>query len=159
MPHTAFISLGANLGDPVGTVGQAITTLGQKPGLSLLKVSSLYRTAPLGVQGQPDFVNAALAVATELDPLALLDTLLGLEADFGRVRREKNGPRTLDLDLLLYDDLVCHTARLVLPHPRLHLRAFVLRPLAEIAPTLSIPGRGCVQAWLPAVANQTIHRV
>ena len=89
----------------------------------------------------------------------LLDALLDLEVRFGRRRRDRNGPRTLDLDLLLYDDSEIDLPRLTLPHPRLHLRAFVLRPLAEIAPDLTIPGRGSVAAWLPAVATQGIVRL
>ena len=156
---TAYLALGANLDDPANTLRRAITALANTHGLSLLAQSSLYRTAPVGLAGQPDFVNAVVTIETTLNPETLLDTLLSIESDFGRVRRERNGPRTLDLDLLLYDQTILHTERLTLPHPRLHLRAFVLVPLAEIAPMLALPGRGSVQAWLPAVANQTTHRL
>ncbi len=155
----AYVALGANLGDPVATVRAALAALEALPGCRLVAASSLYRTAPIGLAGQPDFINAVAAVDTQLDPEALLTALLALEADFGRVRLERNGPRTLDLDLLLHGDSVLHSPRLTLPHPRLHLRAFVLRPLAEIAPDLALPGRGSVAAWLPAVANQEIERL
>jgi 2-amino-4-hydroxy-6-hydroxymethyldihydropteridine diphosphokinase len=113
----------------------------------------------VGFAGQPDFVNAVAEVATGLEPEALLAALLTIEQDFGRRRGEKNGPRTLDLDLLLYGDRQMERPGLTLPHPRMHLRAFVLLPLAEIAPQLAIPGRGSVAAWLPAVANQGIVRL
>lgn len=156
---SAYIALGANLGDPVATVRAAFAALSGLDGVRLAAASSLYRTAPVGLADQPDFINAVARVHTSLAPNALLKALLGLESEFGRVRQEKNGPRTLDLDLLLYEDLVLDTPDLVLPHPRLHLRAFVLAPLAEIAPDLAIPGRGTVAAWLPAVANQAIERL
>lgn len=159
MIHTAYIALGANLGDPASTVRAAFAALAELPGSRLVRSSSLYRTAPVGITEQPEFVNAAAELATGLEPEALLDALLAVEQVFGRVRAERNGPRTLDLDLLLYDDLQLDLPRLTLPHPRLHLRAFVLQPLAEIAPELQLPGRGSVAAWLPAVANQGIVRL
>ena len=112
-----------------------------------------------GLRNQPDFINAAAVLETTLGAEALLDALLDLETRFGRHRRDRNGPRTLDLDLLLYNDSEIDQPRLTVPHPRLHLRAFVLRPLAEIAPDLAIPRRGSVAAWLPAVANQGIVRL
>lgn len=159
MSHTAFIALGSNLDNPIDTVQAAIQTIASQPSITLTKASSLYRTAPVGLAGQPDFINAVIAVETDLAPDDLLTTLLNIEAEFGRVRREKNGPRTLDLDVLLYDQVTLHHDHLTIPHPRLHLRAFVLVPLAEIAPNLTLPGRGTVGAWLPAVANQAIHRI
>lgn len=157
--NTAYIALGANIGDPAATVRAAFAALSGLPGTQLTATSSLYRTAPIGLAGQPDFINAVARVETSLEPGALLQALLALEADFGRVRLERNGPRTLDLDLLLYGDKVLDTPDLILPHPRLHLRAFVLAPLAEIAPDLAIPGRGTVAAWLPAVANQAVEKL
>lgn len=156
---TAYIALGANLGDPVATVNAAFAALAALPQTRLLATSALYRTAPVGITEQPEFINAAARVDTELAPEALLDQLLAIEQQFGRIRGERNGPRTLDLDVLLYDDLVLHTERLTLPHPRLHLRAFVLYPLADVGPELVIPGRGTLAAWLPAVANQGIVRL
>ena len=121
--------------------------------------SSLYRTAPVGNTEQPEFINAVAALETTLAPESLLDALFDIEARFGRIRAEKNGPRTLDLDLLLYNNQQLNLPRLTLPHPRLHLRAFVLYPLAELAPDLQLPGRGSIAAWLPAVANQGISRL
>jgi len=155
----AYIALGANIGDPVATLRAAFAALGDLPDSRLVAASSLYRTAPIGLAGQPDFINAVAAVDTALTPEALLDALLAIEAEFGRVRLQRNGPRTLDLDLLLHGQCEMHSPRLTLPHPRLHLRAFVLHPLAEIAPELALPGRGSVAAWLPAVANQDIERL
>ena len=155
----AFIALGANLGDPVATIRAAFEALNELPESRLLACSELYRTAPVGMTGQPEFVNAAARIETTLAPEALLDALLAIEHRFGRIRAERNGPRTLDLDILLYDDLVIDTPRLTLPHPRLHLRAFVLYPLADLAPDLALPGRGTLAAWLPAVANQGICRL
>jgi 2-amino-4-hydroxy-6-hydroxymethyldihydropteridine diphosphokinase len=111
------------------------------------------------IADQPDFINAVAALETTLAPEALLEALLDLEQRFGRLRAEKNGPRTLDLDLLLYNELELQLPRLTLPHPRLHLRAFVLLPLAEIAPHLQLPRRGSIAAWLPAVANQGIRKL
>jgi 2-amino-4-hydroxy-6-hydroxymethyldihydropteridine diphosphokinase len=157
--NTAYVALGANLGDPVATVRAAFAALTALPASRLVLSSSLYRTAPVGFAGQPDFVNAVAEVATGLEPEALLAALLTIEQDFGRLRGEKNGPRTLDLDLLLYGERQMERPGLTLPHPRMHLRAFVLLPLAEIAPQLAIPGRGSVAAWLPAVANQGIVRL
>jgi 2-amino-4-hydroxy-6-hydroxymethyldihydropteridine diphosphokinase len=137
----------------------AFAALANLPESRVARCSSLYRTAPVGILSQPDFVNAVALLETTLAPEALLDALLDIEARFGRIRRERNGPRTLDLDLLLYDDIELDLPRLTLPHPRLHLRAFVLLPLAEVAPDLAIPRRGSVAAWLPAVANQGIVRL
>ena len=157
--NTAYVALGANLGDPKATVLAAFAALANLPESRIARCSSLYRTAPVGILSQPDFVNAVALLETTLAPEALLDALLDIEARFGRIRRERNGPRTLDLDLLLYDDIELDLPRLTLPHPRLHLRAFVLLPLAEVAPDLAIPRRGSVAAWLPAVANQGIVRL
>ncbi|MBL0354546.1 MAG: 2-amino-4-hydroxy-6-hydroxymethyldihydropteridine diphosphokinase [Dechloromonas sp.] len=157
--NTAYVALGANIGDPAVTVQAALAALADLPESRVLRASSLYRTAPIGLRNQPDFINAVAALGTRLGAEALLDGLLDLEIRFGRHRRDHNGPRTLDLDLLLYDDSEVDLPRLTVPHPRLHLRAFVLCPLAEIAPGLTIPGRGSVIAWLPAVANQGIERL
>ena len=157
--NTAYVALGANIGDPAATLLAAFAALANLPDSRVAHTSSLYRTAPVGLKNQPDFINAVAALETGLAPESLLDALLDLEARFGRIRRDRNGPRTLDLDLLLYNDIELDLPRLTLPHPRLHLRAFVLQPLAEIAPGLAIPGRGSVAAWLPAVANQGITRL
>ncbi|WP_428827236.1 2-amino-4-hydroxy-6-hydroxymethyldihydropteridine diphosphokinase [Azonexus sp. IMCC34842] len=157
--NTAYVALGANLGDPAATVRAAFGALANLPESRVAQCSSLYRTAPVGKLDQPEFVNAVARLETTLAPEALLDALLEIEQRFGRIRAEKDGPRTLDLDLLLYNDYFLDLPRLTLPHPRLHLRAFVLYPLAEIAPQLIIPGRGAIAAWLPAVANQGIVKL
>lgn len=159
MTHQAFVALGANLDDPAAQVRAALVALDRLPQTRLVAASSLYRTAPIGLAGQPDFINAVAELGTGLAPEALLAELFALEAGFGRVRAEKNGPRTLDLDLLIYDGIERDCPHLHLPHPRLHLRAFVIVPLAEIAPACRIPGRGNVAAWLPAVATQHIERL
>ncbi len=156
---TAYVALGANIGEPARTVRAAFDALAGLAGVRLAAASSLYRTAPVGLTDQPDFINAVACLETDLAPEALLAALFAVEARFGRRRGAKNGPRSLDLDLLLYDDRVLHVPGLTLPHPRLHLRAFVLAPLAEIAPGLALPGRGTVAAWLPAVALQAIERL
>lgn len=156
----AFVALGANLVDPQAQVRAAAAALNDLPGCRLVTLSSLYRTAPVGVTGeQPDYINAVAAVDTTLPPEELLQALLALEQRFGRERHTHLAPRTLDLDLLLYGDTVLDTPSLQLPHPRLHLRAFVLVPLAELAPALDLPGRGSVSAWLPAVSLQAITKV
>jgi len=157
--NIAYVALGANLGDPSATIRAAFGALANLPESRVTRCSSLYRTAPIGITEQPEFINAAAALETTLAPEALLDALLDIETRFGRIRAEKDGPRTLDLDLLLYNNQQLNLPRLTLPHPRLHLRAFVLHPLAEVAPNLIIPGRGSLAAWLPAVANQGISRL
>lgn len=158
-PVVAYVAIGANLGNPVEKVQEAIHNLGLIPHTRLLRASSLYLTAPMGLSGQPDFINAVAALETCLSPQDMLEALLAEEQHQGRVRSIANAPRTLDLDLLLHGKTVVTTPHLTLPHPRLHLRAFVLAPLAEIAPDLDIPGRGSVAAWLPAVAGQHISLI
>jgi 2-amino-4-hydroxy-6-hydroxymethyldihydropteridine diphosphokinase len=155
----AFVALGANLSDPAAQVRAGIKALPGLPGSRLVRASSLYRSAPVGISGQPDFVNAVAAVETELMPLVLLRALFAIEARFGRRRDFPRAPRTLDLDLLLYDAETIDTPELVVPHPRMHLRAFVLVPLLEIAPGCRIPGRGSADAWLPATCAQRIEKL
>ena len=157
--HLAYIALGANLADPAAQLIAALAALRNLPQSRLLRASSLYRTAPVGIHGQPDFINAVAAIATALAPQALLAGLFAVEGQFGRRRDFHHAPRTLDLDLLLYDDAIIDTPELRLPHPRMHLRAFVLAPLLEIAPDCRIPGRGRAAAWLPAVSMQQIKRL
>lgn len=155
----AYVALGANLADPVAQLRAAITALIDVSESSLLRVSSLYRTAPVGIHGQPDFINAVAAIQTRLSPHALLAALFEIEARFGRRRDFHHAPRTLDLDLLLYDDQVIDSPKLTLPHPRMHLRAFVMAPLIEVAPNCRIPGRGQASAWLSATRMQRIERL
>ena len=157
--NIAYVALGVKLGDPAATIRAAFGALANLPESRVVHCSSLYRTAPVGNTEQPEFINAVAVLETTLAPEALLDALLEVEQRFGRIRAEKNGPRTLHLDLLLYNDIELDLPRLTLPHPRLHLRAFVLLPLAEIAPKLPLPKRGTIAAWLPAVANQGISRL
>ena len=136
----AYIALGSNLGDPQQQLLDAMTALGSLPDTRLLQCSPLYRTPPWGVLEQPSFVNAAVKVDTALSPHALLDALLEIEQHAGRVRAERNGPRTLDLDLLHVDGVQLDDARLTLPHPRMAERAFVLLPLHDIEPALPLSG-------------------
>lgn len=158
-PAVAYVAIGANLGNPVEKVREAIQNLELLPHTRLLRASSLYLTAPMGLSDQPDFINAVAALETRLSPQDMLEALLAEEQHQGRIRSIANAPRTLDLDLLLHGESVIDTPHLTLPHPRLHLRAFVLIPLAEIAPHLKLPGRGTVAAWLPAVAGQHIRPI
>lgn len=141
---TAFIALGSNLGDRHANIARAFHALARIPQTSLSAVSTIYETAPVGPIPQASFLNAAAALRTNLAPYALLSALLDIEHQAGRVREQapRWGPRTLDLDLLLYDEVIIRSEGLTLPHPRLHQRAFVLVPLAEIAPDLIIPGLG-----------------
>jgi 2-amino-4-hydroxy-6-hydroxymethyldihydropteridine diphosphokinase len=126
---------------------------------AFVAASSLYRTAPVGLRHQPDFINAVVAVDAVSPAPTLLEDLFDIEARFGRSRSVKNAPRTLDLDLLLYGDETSDDPLLTLPHPRLHERAFVLAPLAEIAPDLFIPGRGAVRELLARCADQQIEKL
>jgi len=157
--HTAFIALGSNLGDPETKVREAIAALAGLPQTRLETASSLYRSAPVGHADQPDFVNAVAQLATALTPQALLAALLAIEARYGRVRSFANAPRTLDLDLLLYDAQSVSESGLAVPHPRMHQRAFVLMPLVEIAPDCIIPGRGPAADWLKRCGDQNIDRL
>lgn len=147
----AFVALGSNQDDPRAQVDRGFEALAALPGTSLRARSRLYRTRPWGVVDQPDFVNAVARLDTALPARDLLDALLAIEARCGRVRGVRNGPRTLDLDLLLHGDAVIGEPGLVVPHPRLHERAFVLVPLADLAPDLEIPERGRVADLLARV--------
>jgi 2-amino-4-hydroxy-6-hydroxymethyldihydropteridine diphosphokinase len=131
--HRAIVGLGANLGDRLATIRTAASALGASDGVAITRASKLYATAPLGPP-QPDFLNAAVLVNTTLEPEALLDVLLSVEANLGRVRHERWGPRTIDLDLLWMDDLRVETPRLVVPHPGLYERPFALGPLVDVLP-------------------------
>ena len=154
----AYVALGANLGEPVAHLRAAVADLDALPGTRVVARSSLYRSAPVGLVDQPDFINAVVAVDTALEALPLLRTLLAIEARHGRVRSVPNAPRTLDLDLLMHGDTIMAGAELTLPHPRMHERAFVLLPLLEIAPDVQLPGLGAARSFLSAVAGQAIER-
>lgn len=155
----AVVALGANLDGPEARVRRAFDELGALPATRLLARSALYRTAPVGLLDQPAFINACALVETALDPRELLGHLLAIERRHGRVRGVPDGPRTLDLDIVLYGDLSLHESGLTLPHPRAHERAFVLTPLLEVWPDAIIPGRGAAASFLGAVRDQAIERL
>jgi 2-amino-4-hydroxy-6-hydroxymethyldihydropteridine diphosphokinase len=145
----AYVGLGANLGDRERTVREAVAALGAEEGIEVLAVSTLRETEPVGVGEQPLYLNGAAALDTTLEAPELLERLLAVEQRFGRVRVPgEHGPRTLDLDLLLYGDEQIDEPGLAVPHPRLHERRFVLEPLVELDPGLVVPGRGTVESLL-----------
>jgi 2-amino-4-hydroxy-6-hydroxymethyldihydropteridine diphosphokinase len=145
----AYVGLGANLGDREATMRAALELLAQVEGVDVLEVSSFRETEPVGVLDQPRFLNAAAAVETTLSPRELLDTLLGVERALGRIREgPRFGPRTIDLDLLLYGEEIVDEAGLTVPHPRLHERPFALEPLHELESGLVVPGRGPLETLL-----------
>jgi len=143
MRSQSALALGSNIGESQAILEAAIEILAQTPGIFLEAKSNWYRTKAVGPP-QPDYLNGCAILQVEISPQKLLETLLGIEQTFGRVRQERWGPRTLDLDLLLYDDLILQTPNLQIPHPRMRERAFVLVPLAEIAPDWVDPVTGCV---------------
>ena len=155
----AYIGLGSNLDDPQAQVRAAIDALGRLEATRLLAVSSLYRTAPVGLLEQPEFVNAVAKLETGLPPRELLAGLLAIEQGHFRVRSVRNAPRTLDLDLLLYGDVAIREASLTVPHPRMHERAFVLAPLAEIAPDAAIGALGTAAQLLARVSTEGVRRL
>jgi 2-amino-4-hydroxy-6-hydroxymethyldihydropteridine diphosphokinase len=148
----AYVGLGANLGDRERTLRAAVEALAAEAGIEVVAVSTLRETEPVGVGEQPPFLNGAVALETTLTARELLDRLLAAEQRFGRIRIPgEHGPRTLDLDLLLYGDEVIDEPGLTVPHPRLHERRFVLEPLAELVPGLVVPGRGDMESLLRGV--------
>ena len=159
MPHIAFIGLGSNLEDPRSQLQRAFAELDGLPETRLVAHSSLYRSAPLGYPDQPEFVNAVAEIATALTPQALLQALLQIEHEHGRERTFRNAPRTLDLDVLLYDDTQLHEHGLTIPHPQMHLRAFVLQPLLEIAPDAAISGMGPARQALQNCSDQVLEKL
>ena len=159
LQHVAFIGLGSNLADPVAQVSHALDALDKLPQTRVARRSSLYRSAPVGYLAQPDFINAVAKLETDLAPRDLLEALLALEQECGRTREFCNAPRTLDLDVLLYDDLIHHEHGLTIPHPQMHLRAFVLQPLLEIAPDCVIPGVGPATEAALHCAGQILERL
>lgn len=150
----AYVGLGSNLGDRKALLQAALEQLAAEPGVELLAVSACRDTAPVGFLDQPRFLNAAAAIETTLCARELLDRLLGVERRLGRVRAgDRFGPRSIDLDLLVYGDEVIDEPGLEVPHPRLHERAFVLEPLVELAPDLVVPGRGRVSDLLAGLQS------
>ena len=155
--ETVYVALGSNLDEPRRQLQAGVQALAQLPGTQVHKCSSFYASAPVGYAHQPDFVNAVAAIHTTLAPRALLDALLGIERAHGRMRDIPNGPRTLDLDIVLYGERVVHEPGLTVPHPRMHQRAFVLAPLAEIAPDAQVPGAGPVRELLAGVDRASVR--
>ena len=144
----AFVGIGSNLGDREAHLSRAIELLSAETGIEVSGVSQIRETEPVGPVDQGPFLNGAVQVATDLTPRELLDRLLGIERQMGRVRRERYGPRTIDLDLLLYGDEVVNEPGLIVPHPRLTERRFALEPLTDLDPSLTIPGSGPIWALL-----------
>ena len=155
----AYVGLGANIGEPRRQLRTALQELNSLPKTRMTATSGLYRSAALGYLDQPEFLNAVVELDTELSPDALLDNLQEIETAHGRERPFAGAPRTLDLDLLLYGDAALATPRLTVPHPRMHERAFVLKPLAEIAPLAAIPGHGKARDLLCACHGQLAERI
>jgi 2-amino-4-hydroxy-6-hydroxymethyldihydropteridine diphosphokinase len=156
----AYIGLGSNLANPVSQVRSGFAALSRITQSHVDACSSLYRTAPIGRQDQPDFINAVCHLCTLLSPTVLMQTLLAIEQKQGRVREREHGePRILDLDLLLYGDETIQTADLTVPHPRLHERAFVLYPLFELEPALVVPGKGTVRELLEQCSGQPVQKL
>ncbi len=148
----AFIAIGSNLGDSVTQAQNAITALSEIDGVDVIKASSLYSSTPMGPQDQPDYINAVVEIATTLSPLDLLDCTQAIELAHGRVRKDERwGPRTLDLDILLYGDLIHDCERLTVPHYGMKVREFVLYPLAEIAPDFILPDQTALSSLLQDV--------
>lgn len=156
---TALIALGSNLQQPETQVSKAIAVLASTPGLSLIKASSLYATAPVGYDNQPDFINAVVQVATEMPAPQLMQLLLEIEQTFGRERPFPNAPRILDLDLLDYDGMQLDTELLKLPHPRMHERGFVILPLAEIVPDFVLPQGQTVVEWTAEHKHDDVRKL
>lgn len=155
----AYIGIGSNMQNPIQQIKRAYAEINEIEGTTLTKASSFYVTSPIGFLAQSDFINAVIAISTSLTPQQLLKALLDIEAKHHRLRINRNGPRTLDLDILLFDQQQLSSPALTLPHPRAHLRAFVLHPLFEIAPHLLIPGQSAIRSLLESVADQQIRRL
>lgn len=158
-PEIACIALGSNLDNPEQQVRIALCALAGLPLTRLIAASSLYRSAPVGYHDQPDFVNAVAVIKTGLAARALLEHLIVIERSSGRVREFPNAPRTLDLDIVLYGESVVSEPGLIIPHPRMHERAFVVVPLVEIAPRARVPGRGIARDLLRGVDATQVRRL
>ncbi|EWH02127.1 2-amino-4-hydroxy-6-hydroxymethyldihydropteridine diphosphokinase [Halomonas sp. BC04] len=159
LPVDVYVGLGSNLDDPASQVNRALETLGALPLTQRVGVSSLYASRPVGPQDQPDYINAVAHLATRLSPLALLDQLQALEQRHRRVRRRHWGPRTLDLDLLLFGKRVIETPRLRVPHPEMSARPFVMVPLAELAPALTLPDGRSITTLAEPLRSPDLIRV
>lgn len=158
-PSQVFIALGSNLEKPISQIQRAFEELKQLPRTRLISHSSLFQSTPVGRLDQPDFINAVACIETYLTPHDLLKALLAIEYRHGRTRESLNAPRTLDLDILMYDALECQDEMLTIPHPRMSHRAFVLKPLMEIAPDCHIPGYGHIAQLLLACNEQKLEQI
>ena len=155
-----WIGLGSNMGQATDQIEEAIVALTDEPGLEPTARSSLYRTAPMGHVAQPDFINAVVRASCGIGCYELLEALQKIEKRFGRTRNgDRFGPRSLDLDLLMYADQIISSAQLELPHPRMHERLFVLEPLAEIEGDITVPGRGRLSVLRQACLDQRVQRL
>ena len=154
-----YIALGSNLNEPSEQIYKAINSIDAINDLSVKHISSLYKTKPIGKIDQPDFINAAIEVEGDISPKNLHTALQDIETKAGRIRKELNEPRTLDLDVLLIDDLIMKTKKLTVPHPRMHQRQFVIVPLFEINPKLNIPGIGSINKILQLLPNQGVVKI
>ena len=159
MRARAVLSAGTNLGDRLGTLQACVQAIGRLPDTDVLAISPVYETAPVGGPPQPDYLNAVLLIHTGLPPRDLLDAIHGLEAGFGRVRAERFGPRTLDIDIICYAGQVGDDPELTLPHPRAHERAFVLAPWHDIDPGAELPGHGPVAGLLAGLDRAGVRPV
>ena len=155
----AYVGMGANLGEPKKQLAAAWQALEGVPNTRALARSSLYRSAPIGYENQPDFFNCVAQIETSLEAHALFEQLQKIESRLGRVRSFQNAPRTIDLDLLLYGEDRIETPGLTVPHPRMHERAFVLAPLVELDPAIVIPGHGAAADLLRACRDQQVERI
>jgi 2-amino-4-hydroxy-6-hydroxymethyldihydropteridine diphosphokinase len=155
----AVLAVGSNLGDRLGTLQECVAAIGRLPDTDVLAISPVYETDPVGGPAQPDYLNAVLIVQTGLRPRDLLEAAHRIEADLGRVREERFGPRTLDIDIITYAGEVSDDPVLTLPHPRAHERAFVLAPWHDVDTHAELPGRGPVTALLAGVGRRGIRRV
>ena len=154
-----YIALGSNLDEPSEQIYKAINSIDAVDDLSVTHISSLYKTKPIGKIDQPDFINAAIEIEGDISPENLHTALQDIETKAGRIRKELNEPRTLDLDVLLIDDLIMKTKKLTVPHPRMHQRQFVIVPLFEINPRLNIPGIGPINKILKLLPDQGVVKI
>ena len=159
MRARAVLSVGANLGDRLGSLQGCVQAIGRLPDTDVLAISPVYETAPVGGPAQPDYLNAVLLVQTGLPPRDLLDAIHAIEASFGRVRAERFGPRTLDIDIICYAGQVSDDPELTLPHPRAHERAFVLAPWHDLDPAAELPGHGSVAGLLAGLDRVGVRPV
>jgi 2-amino-4-hydroxy-6-hydroxymethyldihydropteridine diphosphokinase len=157
--NNIFIALGSNLENPKEQVKNGILSIKKINGIKILSESNLYETPPVGILDQPNFVNAVIKIHSNLNPYKLLDKLLKIENIAGRIRVGKNGPRILDLDILLFNDLILNGKNLTIPHPRMHERLFVLMPLKDIDENIVIPNHGTIKHIINKLAPENINRI